>query len=124
MSRTLPLGVRKPVLAKGCDVKIGMALLVFALPLAALPVRAQLVGDPAMGRQLTQQWCTACHVVDVEGHGSDVGPPLPQLLGDGKRTSAEIRGWLVAPHPRMPNFDLTRQEIEDIVAYLQSLAGE
>jgi cytochrome c len=85
-----------------------------------LPARAQ--GDPEQGRVLTRTWCTSCHVVDQEGLGADAGPALPALLGDGQRTADEIRGWLAAPHPPMPDFDLTRQEIEDIVAYLESLA--
>lgn len=79
-------------------------------------------GDPEAGRQLAQTWCTSCHVVDAEGHGADVGPALPALLGDDRRTADEIYGWLAEPHPPMPNLDLTRQEIEDIVAYLEGLA--
>jgi cytochrome c len=51
-------------------------------------------------------------------------PALPALLGDGQRTEDELRGWLAAPHPPMPNFDLSRQEIEDIVAYLASLTEQ
>lgn len=93
---------------------------ILAMVLAS-PALAQ--GDPAAGRQLALNWCTACHVVDVEGHGADAGPALPVLLGDGERTPDEIRGWLADPHPPMPNFSLSRQEIEDIVAYLQSLAA-
>ena len=89
---------------------------------AAVPARAQ--GDPEVGRELAQRWCTSCHVVDYEGHGADAGPALPALLGDGQRTADEIRGWLAAPHPPMPDFDLSRQEIEDIVAYLESLAQQ
>jgi cytochrome c len=73
------------------------------------------------GRELARTWCTSCHVVDVEGEGTDAGPALPALLGDGQRTEDELRGWLAAPHPPMPDFALTRQEIENIVAYLQSL---
>jgi cytochrome c len=86
------------------------------------PARAQ--GDPEVGRELAQRWCTSCHVVDREGHGADAGPALPTLLGDGRRTEDELRGWLAAPHPPMPNFDLSRQEIEDIVAYLASLTEQ
>ena len=87
---------------------------------AAAPVRAQ--GDPEVGRELALRWCTSCHVVDEEGHGADAGPALPALLGEGQRTADELRGWLAAPHPPMPDFDMTRQEIEDIVAYLERLA--
>ena len=88
--------------------------------LAAPPAGAQ--GDPEVGRELARTWCTSCHVVDIEGQGADAGPALPALLGDGQRTEDELRGWLAAPHPPMPDFALSRQEIEDIVAYLQSLA--
>lgn len=88
----------------------------------AAPALAQ--GDVETGRQYALTWCTTCHVVDHAGHGADVGPALPELLAGGKRTSDEIRGWLADPHPPMPNLDLTRQEIEDIVAYLESLAGQ
>jgi mono/diheme cytochrome c family protein len=81
-------------------------------------------GDPETGRALARQWCTACHVVDLEGHGSDAAPALPALLADDRRTPDELRGWLAAPHPPMPDLDLTRQEIEDIVAHLESLQPE
>ena len=99
-----------------------IALLAVIVMTAAAPVRAQ--GDPDVGRELALRWCTGCHVVDLEGHGADAGPALPALLGDGQRTSDELRGWLAAPHPPMPDFDLSRQEIDDIVAYLESLARQ
>lgn len=98
-----------------------VSLAVIALA-AAAPARAQ--GDPEVGRELALRWCTSCHVVDFEGHGADAGPALPALLGAGQRTPDELRGWLAAPHPPMPDFDMTRQEIEDIVAYLESLAAQ
>src|SRR5262245_7996660 len=90
---------------------LAMAALVI---LAAPPASAE--GDPEVGREFALAWCTSCHVVDHEGHGADAGPSLPALLGDGQRTPDELRGWLAAPHPPMPDFDLGRQEIEDIVA--------
>ena len=85
------------------------------------PALAQ--GDPAAGRDIVRSWCTACHVVDLEGTGADAGPPLPTLLAGKQRSADEIRGWLADPHPPMPNLNLSRQEIEDILAYLESLTG-
>jgi mono/diheme cytochrome c family protein len=81
-------------------------------------------GDPEAGRDLVRSWCTACHVVDLEGTGTDAGPPLPALLTGKQRSADEIRGWLVDPHPPMPNPNLSRQEIDDILAYLESLTGD
>jgi mono/diheme cytochrome c family protein len=80
-------------------------------------------GDPEAGRDIVRSWCTACHVVDLDGTGADAGPPLPSLLAGKQRSADEIRGWLADPHPPMPNLNLSRQEIEDILAYLESLTG-
>jgi cytochrome c len=95
---------------------------VFLLLLLSTPAFAQ--GDAETGRELVRRWCTSCHVVDVEGKGADAGPALPGLLAGKQRSADEIRGWLADPHPPMPNLNLSRQEIEDILAYLQSLAGD
>lgn len=79
-------------------------------------------GDPQAGRELAEQWCTACHVVTPEGPGTDVAPALPELVREGRRTSEQLRVWLTAPHPPMPDLALTRRAIDDIVAYLETLA--
>ena len=92
------------------------------LLLLSTPALAQ--GDPEAGRDIVRRWCTACHVVEPEGTGADAGPPLPALLAGKKRSADEIRGWLADPHPPMPNFNLSRQEIDDILAYLESLTGD
>jgi mono/diheme cytochrome c family protein len=81
-------------------------------------------GDPEAGRDIVRSWCTACHVVDLEGTGADAGPALPALLAGKQRSADEIRGWLADPHPPMPNLNLSRQEIDDILAYLESLTGD
>ena len=98
-----------------------LLLLLLLLLLLNTPLHAQ--GDADVGRELARRWCTACHVVDREGTGTDAGPPLPSLLA-GKRSAEEIEGWLADPHPPMPNLDLSRQEINDIMAYLKSLTGQ
>lgn len=81
-------------------------------------------GDVEAGHDLVQRWCTSCHVVDHEGHGTDAAPPLPRLLAGGARTPDDLRGWLSDPHPPMPKLDLSRQEIEDVLAYLESLEAQ
>ncbi len=85
---------------------------------------ASAQGDPEAGRSLALQWCTSCHVVDLEGHGTDAAPPLPMLVQQELRTPDQLRAWLTAPHPPMPDLALSRQEIEDIVAYLETLAPQ
>ena len=68
-------------------------------------------------------WCSSCHVVDSEGTAKDVAPPFSDIAARSAPGQLEARAFLVAPHPPMPNFDLAREQIDDIVAYLNSLAG-
>jgi mono/diheme cytochrome c family protein len=78
-------------------------------------------GDPRAGAGLAQQWCASCHVVS-ERSTSPVpqGPPTFVWIAQ-HRNAEELRTFLVRPHPPMPNFDLSRANIDDLVAYIESL---
>jgi mono/diheme cytochrome c family protein len=43
------------------------------------------------------------------------------MARDLKYRPSFIRGWLMDPHPPMPGIMLSRQQINDIIAYLQTL---
>jgi cytochrome c len=89
--------------------------------LAMLPSFAWAAGDAANGQALAQVWCANCHVVDVSASGKDVVPSLAEIARRGAPDQLRARAFLAAPHPPMPNFSLARQQIDDIVAYLNSL---
>src|SRR5690348_16150606 len=86
--------------------------------IAVSPV--SVAGDARTGHELTARWCTSCHVVDESGQGSDGAPPFSAIAH--QKSSGWLRAWLAAPHPPMPNFNLNRQQIDDVVAYLDSLS--
>jgi len=88
---------------------------------SAPPVWA--AGDPARGHTLAQTWCSSCHTIERGGTGKDSAPPFASIAARGKPEQREARTFLNAPHPPMPNFNLARSEIDDIVAYLNSLAN-
>ena len=90
--------------------------------LCAMGVAPAVAADIEAGQRLTQQWCTGCHVVDNNGQGQDMAPPFASIARRRAGDPTWVRAWLAAPHPSMPNFNLARQQVEDIVAYLQSLA--
>jgi cytochrome c len=94
-------------------------VLVPLLSLLALPALA--AGSAPAGHQIAKQWCNTCHVVEESGSGPDTAPPFP-VIAQNRKDRAWVRAWLAAPHPPMPNLSLTRQEIDDVVAYLDSLA--
>lgn len=79
-------------------------------------------GDAALGGTLAERWCVSCH--SAGARGSDAAPPLAQMMRGKSADEPRLRGWLAAPHPPMRGIDLSRQQIEDIVAYLRALAPQ
>lgn len=90
-------------------------LLTWLMPLAAQ-------ADAAAGERLARQWCVNCHVLPGTPAKTTVpqGPPsfpaIAQHLDPGT-----LRAFLSHPHKPMPDLALTRAEIEDLVAYIETL---
>jgi mono/diheme cytochrome c family protein len=89
---------------------------------ALFPVAADAAGDPGSGRAVAERWCASCHAVERAGTATDAAPAFVTIAQHASRDPGRLRAWLTAPHPPMPNPGLSRQEIEDVVAYLQQLA--
>lgn len=102
------------------------------------------------GRRLVRQYnCIGCHV--IEGEGGFIRPTIveaykeegvsaseavsfapPDLVSEGRKVqpawlfkflkdpTTEIRPWLEV---RMPTFDFTDQEVNDLISYFQALEG-
>ena len=94
-----------------------------ALSLAVLPglVLAQIEpGDPGAGKQLAATWCANCHRIAPGGPGpaSDIAPSFAAIAALPSTTSMSLRAYLRTPHANMPDYRLSREELDDIVAYL------
>jgi mono/diheme cytochrome c family protein len=89
----------------------------FALPaLAAAPA-----GNADAGRDLVMRSCISCHAQETSKAATDGAPPFSFVAKDNKQNPAWIRGWLMDPHPPMPGIMLSRKQIDDIIAYLNTL---
>lgn len=78
--------------------------------------------DPANGKRLAEQWCANCHaVVANQASASADVPPFTEIAGRPAADIERLRYFLLDPHPVMPNFNLSRQEIDDLIAYIRSL---
>ena len=112
------LGLASPLVA-------GLALVTGLAAFGSAPAFAQ-AGDAHRGSALAQSWCAGCHVVDNRGAGrsADNAPPFPMIAADKSKTPEHLRSWMTADHTRMPNFNLSRREIDDLVAYIRSLAAK
>ena len=100
----------------------------YRLPLAVLVSQALAAAtarptcaDATRGSQLAQQWCASCHVTGSSPAGSlQQGPPSFYTIA-GARTPDQLRAFLSHPHGAMPDLSLTRQEIDNLVGYIETL---
>ena len=94
------------------------------LVVAALGLNGSVVmaADADHGAQLAKRWCATCHVVDSDQKqaSADV-PPFAAIARKPDFTPEKVAFFLLDPHPRMPNFPLSRSEAADIAAYVGSL---
>ena len=73
------------------------------------------------GYDLARQWCTSCHIIAPGQAGSDAAPPFSSIANRAAFSEDGLRAWLADPHPPMPNLNLSRHEIDRVIAYLRSL---
>ncbi len=79
-------------------------------------------GDVQQGARLAQQWCSNCHLTgDDQAAGGDTAPPFAIIAETAAARMDDLTAWLADPHPPMPNLNLTRYEIDDLLAYIESL---
>jgi mono/diheme cytochrome c family protein len=92
---------------------------VLALALPALPAAAQ---DPSAGRNLAARWCMACHVVEPsQSRATDNAPTFRAIPARPGTTAASLDRYLSTGHTLMPDFSLSSQERDALVAYILSL---
>jgi mono/diheme cytochrome c family protein len=92
------------------------------MALLAMSSSASAEGSAEAGKRLAQQWCASCHQVEPSAPAKDTAPPFASLGVEKSKDPGWIRAWLANPHPPMQGINLSRQQIDDVVAYLQSLA--
>lgn len=97
-------------------------ILVLAVVLAGLNGSLAVAADADQGATLAARWCATCHVVDGDQKlaSADV-PPFAAIARKPDFTPEKVAAFLIEPHPKMPNFPLSRSEAADIAAYIGSL---
>ena len=73
---------------------------------------------------MAERWCTGCHIVNRSGRQRDPAPAFAVLANDPAKTAQYLKAWITNPHPPMPNFNLTRRTVDDLVAYILSLGSK
>jgi mono/diheme cytochrome c family protein len=78
--------------------------------------------DARRGERFAHHVCATCHVVsEGESPGNPDAPSFQSIAVSRQFGEKGIR-WLWQKHPKMPELATTRAELEDVAAYLKSLA--
>lgn len=76
------------------------------------------------GFSIAQTWCVECHAIgDADQPGAlAAAPPFKDLAADPAFGEDTLRRALLLPHPAMPEFPVTRDDIKALAAYIHALA--
>jgi mono/diheme cytochrome c family protein len=81
-----------------------------------------VAADADHGFDLAKRWCAACHLVDNDQKQANTdAPPFAAIARKTDFTPEKVAFFLLDPHPKMPNFPLSRSEAADIAAYIGTL---
>lgn len=103
---------------------MSLRIILLAASLTAFALPALAAADANAGRELVLKSCSSCHAINASSRATDGAPPLSFLAKDNKARPAWVRGWLMDPHPPMPNIMLNRAQIDNIIAYLNTLPSD
>jgi len=91
------------------------------LHLAAAAGTSAYAADALRGETIAKRWCAACHVVSsAQQQGTAQAPPFSAVAGKPDFNETALAYFLLTPHPRMPDMNLTRNEAADLAAYIKS----
>ena len=93
--------------------------LIAAVAAATVAVPA-LAADAEQGGVLAQRWCATCHVVAPEQKQASTQAPPFSAIGKEKPgfNAGQLALYLLLPHPRMPDMNMSRAEAADLAAYI------
>ena len=95
----------------------GLLSLTFALALS----NAALAADGIDGATLAKRWCAACHVVAADQQvANGQAAPFSAIAKTPGLYAGKLALFLLLPHPKMPDMNLSRQEAAYLAAYIVS----
>jgi mono/diheme cytochrome c family protein len=99
------------------------AVLLFLVVAAGATFAATAAGaaDVERGEVMAKRWCAACHVVAAgQARASTQAPPFREIAIKPGFDAARLALYLLLPHPRMPDMNMSRAEAADLAAYIAS----
>ena len=77
----------------------------------------------ARGQALAEAWCVRCHAIGEETQPSALAdaPSFAAIAASPGFGEARLANALLAPHPVMPQFPLSNDDIASLEAYIGSV---
>ena len=83
--------------------------------------QAAVAANASNGERLAKRWCAACHVVATDQKsGNTQVAPFSAMAKEPDFNAAKLALYLLLPHPKMPDMNLSRDEAADLTAYIVS----
>ncbi len=103
--------------------RVTAAVIGLGLITGSVPVWSQELGSARQGHMLAETVCAECHAVEKGALRSrnDHAPTFESIATTPGMTPIAVRVWLRSAHREMPNLVLKPDEVDDVVAYLQTL---
>ena len=100
-----------------------LALLCCPLMAVNRAITPAVGADANNGERLAHRSCAACHVVLTAQRQStsDQAPTFANIAKTLGFDAARIALFLLDPHPKMPDTELSRPEAGDLAAYIATL---
>ena len=111
-----------PIILKQCLAGAVVAIMLTGAVVAAAAAPVSTAGDAPTGEQIAKRWCAGCHLVSPDQKTANAD--VPSFMEIARRPAGDmtrLKGFLADPHPPMPNLNLTRAEIDNVLAYISSL---
>ncbi|GGH25776.1 hypothetical protein GCM10007036_33110 [Alsobacter metallidurans] len=94
-------------------------VLILSLPIAG--GSPAFAADAANGGRIAKRWCAECHVVAPGQASAKTDAPSFASIAMRGAAVVPLDKFLMNPHPKMPDMQLNRTEVADLVAYIGSL---
>jgi mono/diheme cytochrome c family protein len=73
------------------------------------------------GRRLSERWCAECHAIGPASGKPNRAQSFASIAAKETITSEMIASFLRLPHATMPNVPLTRNDAQDITAFIMDM---
>jgi mono/diheme cytochrome c family protein len=83
------------------------------------PLNAWAIANPQAGEETALQSCTMCHAPMSAQGAKSAALPFSELAEQNKGKQGWTQAWLNNPHKAKAGIKLSKQQADDVVAYLK-----